>query len=122
VPARVVLDFRGVSPVWGGKPVQADGTEIEVDPTKSFASAHYEQHMAVTGTIAVGDEEITLDGLGLRDKSWGPRYWQAIAWYRWLPMVFGEDFAMMLTVQGRGEDGRDRRSAGMVCATARTTR
>src|SRR5215207_3553305 len=73
LPANVALDFRGVSPVWGGRPVRDGGADIEVDPAQSFATAHYEQHMAVTGTIVVGDEAFTLDGLGLRDKSWGPR-------------------------------------------------
>ena len=54
----------------------------------------------MTGTIVVGEETIDLDGLGLRDKSWGPRYWQAVEWYRWLPMTFSEDFAMMISVVG----------------------
>ena len=79
---------------------------------ESFAKAHYEQHCAVTGTIVVGDEVVDLDGLGLRDKSWGPRYWQAIGWYRWLPMTFSEDFAMMISHRrwiGPAADGARRR-------------
>ncbi|MGH1503733.1 MAG: DUF7064 domain-containing protein [Acidimicrobiales bacterium] len=103
VECEVDLDFRGVSPMYGGKPVyEDDGSDIEVEAEKSFAKAHYEQHCSVTGSIRVGEEVIDLDGLGLRDKSWGPRYWQAIEWYRWLPFVFGPDFAMMVsTVGGR---------------------
>jgi hypothetical protein len=112
--AKVELDFRGVSPMYGGRPVYEDGTEIEQVAEQSFAKAHYEQHGAVTGSIVVGDEGFALDGFGLRDKSWGPRYWQAIAWYRWLPMVFGPDFALMLSVQGRGEDGSKLHQGGMV--------
>lgn len=112
VPCSVRLDYRGVSPMYGGKPQYADGREIPVEPGKSFAKAHYEQHCAVTGTITVGDGSgdpaagtvMEIDGLGLRDKSWGPRYWQALTWYRWLPMVFGDDFAMMLSVIDRGPD------------------
>ena len=72
----------------------------------------------MTGTITVGDEVIDLDGLGLRDKSWGPRYWQAVDWYRWLPMVFAEDFAMMLSVIG---DGPARPPAAWSSRTASTT-
>ena len=106
-PCEVDLDFRGVSPMYGGKPVHADGTEVEQEAGRSFAKAHYEQHCAVTGTIVVGDEVIDLDGLGLRDKSWGPRYWQAISWYRWLPMTFSTEFAMMISIVGG-------RSSGMV--------
>ena len=95
---RVDLDFRGVSPMFGGRREHADGTPIAIDAEKSFAKAHYEQHCRVTGTISVGDVEFSMDGLGLRDKSWGPRHWQAIDWYRWLPFVFDEDFAMMLSI------------------------
>lgn len=100
VDAEVALDFRGVSPMYGGRPAYEDGSDLELDAESSFSKAHYEQHCAVTGTIRVGDEVLDLDGLGLRDKSWGPRYWQAISWYRWLPMVFSEDFAMMLSIVG----------------------
>src|SRR5690606_25919690 len=92
VPCSVQLDFRGIAPMYGGKQVYSDGTEIPIDAEKSFAKAHYEQHVAATGTITVGEEVIDIEGLGLRDKSWGPRHWQALHWYRWLPMVFGPDF------------------------------
>ena len=111
VECEVRLDVHGVAPMYGGLPQYADGSPIESDSETSFAKAHYEQHTAVTGSIRVGDETIALDGLGLRDKSWGPRYWQAINWYRWLPMVFGPDFAMMLSIVDR--DGTPRPS-GMV--------
>jgi hypothetical protein len=114
VPCSIELDFRGVSPMYGGKPVYEDGSEIEVDAEKSFAKAHYEQHMAATGTITVDDEVLVIDGLGLRDKSWGPRYWQALHWYRWLPMVFGPDFAMMISVIGGDDPSRPPRQGGMV--------
>jgi len=125
VDCTVELDYRGVSPMYGGKPQYADGREIDVEPGTSFAKAHYEQHCAVTGTITVADPDggagtvLDIDGLGLRDKSWGPRYWQALTWYRWLPMVFSDDFAMMISVIDRGAgavgdgDGAPRQS-GMV--------
>ena len=50
---------------------------------------------------------LNINGLGLRDKSWGPRYWQALTWYRWLPMVFSDDFAMMISVIDRSGAGVD---------------
>ena len=57
--------------------------------------------MAATGTVLVGEEAFEISaGLGIRDKSWGPRFWQSIYWYRWLPMVFGEDFGMTVTTIG----------------------
>lgn len=113
VPCTVELEVRGISPMYGGRPVDEDGNDVATDHERSFAKAHYEQHIAATGTITVGDEVIDLDGLGLRDKSWGPRYWQAVPWYRWLPMVFGEDFAMMLSLIGT-EDPAAPRQGGVV--------
>lgn len=107
----VDLTFEGVSPMFGGETVKADGSPLDIDPEKSFARAHYEQHCAARGRIQVGEAAWEIEGFGLRDKSWGPRYWQAIDWYRWCPMNFGRDFGMMLSVIG-GEGGV--REGGMV--------
>lgn len=112
VPCKVDIAYTGVSPMYGGEMVREDGTSLEIDPEKSFAKAHYEQHCAAKGTIVVGDETFEIDGYGLRDKSWGPRHWQAIDWYRWCPMNFGPDFGMMLSVIGDGKGGA--REGGMV--------
>jgi hypothetical protein len=109
---KVELDYEGVSPMYGGETVREDGRPIAIDPEKSFAKAHYEQHMAAKGTFVIGDETFTVEGFGLRDKSWGPRYWQAINWYRWCPMNFGRDFGMMLSIVA-GTEGKPR-EGGMV--------
>jgi hypothetical protein len=98
--ANVTLDFTGVSPMHGGEIVKEDGSALEIDPEKSFARAHYEQHMEATGVIEVGEERYEVSGFGLRDKSWGPRHWQAISWYRWCPMNFGRDFGIVLSIVG----------------------
>ena len=50
------------------------------------------------GRVRVGDEEWEIDGHGLRDHSWGPRFWQAPWWYRWLTGNCGEDFGFMLSI------------------------
>jgi hypothetical protein len=112
VAAEVALRFDGVSPVFGGEPVNADGSPIEQKAEASFARGHTEQHTRGTGSIRVGDESFDVSGLGLRDHSWGPRYWQAIDWYRWLPMNFSEDFAMMVSITCR--PGEQPRAGGMV--------
>jgi len=112
VKCSVDLTFTGLSPMYGGELVREDGRAIEIDPEKSFAKAHYEQHCAAKGTFTVGDEAFEIDGHGLRDKSWGPRHWQAIDWYRWCPMNFGPDLGMMLSVIGDGKGGA--REGGMV--------
>lgn len=105
LPCTVDIEYEGVSPMYGGETVKADGSALEIDPEKSFAKAHYEQHCAARGVITVGEERYEISGFGLRDKSWGPRHWQAIDWYRWCPMNFGRDFGMMLSVIGNGKGG-----------------
>lgn len=117
VPCQVALDFEGVAPMFGGETVNADGTPLKLDAEKSFAKAHYEQHVAASGHFTVNGERIDVAGYGLRDKSWGPRYWQAINWYRWCPMNFGRDFGMMLSIVA-GEQGEPRQG-GMVLKDGR---
>ena len=112
VAGHIELSFEGTSPMFGGEPVHADGSPIEQKAEESFARGHTEQHTRGCGTIRVGDERFEVDGLGLRDHSWGPRYWQAIHWYRWLPMSFSEDFAMMVSITCR--PGESPRTGGMV--------
>ena len=80
----------GSRDMFGGEP-----DEPHEKPGEEFAKGHYEQLVAGTGTIRVGDEEWDVDGFGLRDHSWGPRYWQAPWYYRWLTANFGADFGFM---------------------------
>jgi hypothetical protein len=98
LPCRIDLAFTGASPVFGGEALDANGKPVEEHPEESFARAHYEQHMAGKGNIEIGDLKFTLDGLGLRDHSWGPRYWQNLYWYRWVPMNFSRDFALNASI------------------------
>ena len=102
LPCEITLNYRGVSPVYGGEAVDDAGNPIEENPDESFARAHYEQHMAGEGTIRLGDQVFNVSGLGLRDHSWGPRYWQNLYWYRWLPINFSEDFAMNISIVTMG--------------------
>lgn len=106
VPCRLDLVHRGLADPWGGEPDEGEAP-AEADPEKGFARGHFEQHMAVTGTVTIGDEAFQLtDGLGLRDHSWGPRYWQAIWWYRWLTVNLGPDLGFATTVSGSQTGGR----------------
>ncbi|HWA62869.1 MAG TPA: hypothetical protein VG939_15925 [Caulobacteraceae bacterium] len=112
LPCEVELDYVGVSPMMGGETVRTDGKPMQIDAEKSFAKAHYEQHVTARGFFSIGDERVEIDGYGLRDKSWGPRHWQAINWYRWCPVNFSADFGMMLSIVAGGE-GKPR-EGGMV--------
>ena len=90
------LEHHAVGPMYGHVGEPGDGNE--------FARAHTEQHMRVAGTLKLGDEAATaFSGWGLRDHSWGPRYWQATPSYRWITGNFGDDLGMVLTTNGDGE-------------------
>ena len=87
------LVHDGCGPMYGHVGEPGDGNE--------FARAHYEQHMRVRGVLRVeGEPEVTLTGHGLRDHSWGPRYWQSIRSYRWITANFGDDLGMVLSRVG----------------------
>jgi hypothetical protein len=86
----VDITYTGVSTMVGGEP-----EESHEKPGEEFARGHYEQLIAGRATVTVGDESWSLDGFGLRDHSWGPRYWQAPFYYRWLTANFGKDFGFM---------------------------
>jgi len=90
----VDITHEAVGPVYGS----SGGNRRIQDPEKEFAKAHYEQHMRTTGSIAIDGETVPIDGFGLRDHSWGPRYWQNIHAYRWLTINFGADFGMMVSL------------------------
>ncbi len=68
--------------------------------------------MRVHGTVAVDGVEMQIDGLGLRDHSWGPRYWQAIYSYRWLTINFAPDYRMMVSTVS--QDAEHRTQGGVV--------
>jgi hypothetical protein len=87
------LQHEGVGPVYGSTGNQAAGTRVE----QAFARGHYEQHMRVRGTLSMDGTSTEIEGFGLRDHSWGPRSWQALAYYRWLNCTFGEDFAITIS-------------------------
>ena len=105
---KIDLDIRwlGLSPGWGGEPRRrlADGrieSAAKGDPSQQFARGHFEQHGAAQGTMKIGGREYSIDGFGLRDHSWGPRYWQNTGYYRWLTMNFGPDLGLMGLVSER---------------------
>jgi hypothetical protein len=108
---HVELVFRGVSPTyWPWVPAEGGEAEGGDDGMNAlvaggFARNHLNQHMSVSGLMSMGSEDFTVgDGLGWRDRSWGPRSWQHVAWYRWASCSFGPDFGLAIIVFG-DEDG-----------------
>lgn len=89
---------------------------------------HFEQSGRVTGAVSLGDGERAFDGLGVRDKSWGPRNWGGAnpgasaagggasagprlstaaapsPFVNWFSMNFGPDISLGGSC-GRGADG-----------------
>ncbi len=94
---RIDLEHSAVGPLYGHVGEPGDGNE--------FARAHTEQHMRVAGTLTLGGDPIQFSGWGLRDHSWGPRYWQSTPSYRWITGNFGDDLGMIITTNGEGVGG-----------------
>jgi hypothetical protein len=101
--AEVDITYTRVSDMFGGEP-----EESHEKPGEEFAKGHYEQLVKGVGSIRVGDREWAIDGYGLRDHSWGPRYWQAPWYYRWLTANFGGDLGFMASRVAR-KDGEGTR-------------
>ena len=90
-PCTVEFSLDGLSPIHGGEPVTA---EQQTMYGRDFSLGHFFQHTRTTGTIRVGADEWSIDGLGWRDHSWGPRHWTNINFYRLFIANFGEDFGI----------------------------
>lgn len=99
VHGRIDLTLDGLVHPFGGEAPEDQG------PLSGFARAHYEQHVRGTGTVEVDGVVHDFAGLGLRDHSWGPRFWQNLAWYRFIPMIFDETFAMSIVLIGDDQGG-----------------
>ena len=110
VPVDLDVRWLGLSPGYGGELRRRDGDRWvsagAERPGQEFAKGHLEQHGKAVGTLTIAGERFDLDAPGLRDHSWGPRYWQAPKYYRWLTMSFGEDLGAvpLLTVNRDGSE------------------
>lgn len=102
--ASIALDYSAASPMHGGELVRLDGRTLDLDPDQAVFRGHTEQQMTVRGRIEVDGQSFAVDGVGFRDKSWGPRHWHSFYWYKWLPASFGPDFGVLLALMGRRGD------------------
>lgn len=105
LPGHVHWTHVAESPIHGGEPVDA---AVQTMYGPDFSRGHFNQHGRAHGEIRVGDRSWTIDGHGWRDHSWGPRYWQAIYYYRLFIGNFSNgDGFMLLKITDR--DGASRR-------------
>lgn len=97
--ATFEIDCLASSPGWGCELREQtisgwQSIKDDTDPSQRFSKGHFEQPGCVIGLLTLdgpGDSsEYRLGALGMRDRSWGPRYWQAPEYYRWLTMNFDE--------------------------------
>jgi hypothetical protein len=109
---RVAFDLEhvAVGPLYGHKAEEKPGE----DASQGFARAHFEQHMKVTGSLTIDGEVQRIEGFGLRDHSWGPRYWQAIHSYEWLTLNFGEGLGAMVSIVQRDPEGKETSRSGVI--------
>jgi hypothetical protein len=110
VPVSLELRYERLSDPFGGEPRErlSDGKWVSAPPPDraEFARGHLEQHGRAIGSVIVAGAQWRVDGYGLRDRSWGPRTWQALERYRWLTMNFGPGagIAAALVVQRDGQE------------------
>jgi hypothetical protein len=109
-PVCFDLVHEAVGPLYGHKAEKQADEDLE----QSFARAHFEQHMRVTGSLEIDGERLAISGFGLRDHSWGPRYWQAIHCYEWLTLNFGPDLGAMVSIIQRDAAGEQRSAGGVL--------
>ncbi len=104
LPGYAGWTHEAVSPVHGGEPTR---DSIQTMYGRDFSLGHFNQHGRVRGEIRLGDERWEIDGHGWRDHSWGPRYWQAIYYYRLFIANFANgDGFMLLKITDRSGHAR----------------
>jgi len=114
VEARMEIEHTAASPCPGGELVREDGTPRPIDPNVGFGKAHFDQQMHGEGFIEIDGTRYDVKGNGARDKSWGPRYWQSIAWYRWMHFYVSPECSFIATVIANDDAGQ--RTSGLFFA------
>ncbi len=104
-PGHVSWTHEAESPIHGGEPTRDD---VPTMYGRDFSLGHFNQHGRVRGEIQVGSERWPIDGRGWRDHSWGPRYWQAIYYYRLFLANFpnGDGFMLLKITDAKGVSRR----------------
>ena len=81
----------------GKAPMAITAPLIETDhPQEGFARNHYEQFVDSLGYLVLDGNPLVIEGVGLRDHSWGPRYWQAAKRYDWFITNFNDGTAVLV--------------------------
>lgn len=103
---EIDLEMEGMGPCFNFKDydpralaemlVKTRARLMDLRRVSRVSSEHYEQAMRVSGTVRIGNREISFAGSGHRDHSWGRRDWAAPRLWTWLTCQFGEELAFNL--------------------------
>ena len=90
--AEVHLTFTGQGrpSMFGGEPDSRTRRPARSSPRATTSNSSPRPARSRSAT-----REWDINGFGLRDHSWGPRYWQAPWYYRWLTANVDENFGFM---------------------------
>jgi hypothetical protein len=90
VPVSMRLAVEHTGPMIGSASGDRQGAVIFLDGV-----GHYQQAIALCGTLQAGDECWQFSGFGARDHSWGRRVWSSIFRDRSIWITFGRDLAFI---------------------------
>jgi len=104
---EVNLNFEGIAPCFNFRNADARalaemlvnaGTRLkDLRQLSKVSSEHYEQVGRISGSIKIGNRDISFQGGGHRDHSWGIRDWSAPRLWTWLTCQFGDELAFNLS-------------------------
>jgi hypothetical protein len=97
---------QGCSPIHGGLPCEP-GQQTMFG--RDFSLGHFNQHTTVRARSRIGDSDLSFEGYGWRDHSWGPRLWQNILFDRGFYASFGPQHGITL-LKIANRDGGIRRA------------
>lgn len=93
VRVQIALSYVAFMPPFGtsGRTRRTEDAEAAA---AVIAAGHFEQACRVNGVVKLGNRRFEVKGIGVRDKSWGPRDWGAVWGWRWFSMPFDRDLAL----------------------------
>jgi hypothetical protein len=87
-PLRLSLEVECITPAWGVGSQAGGSAAADAMHGQSWARVHLEQACRVTGEMHIGGQRTTVDGIGMRDHSCGPRDYSTMRREAWANAVF----------------------------------
>ena len=93
VRVQIALSYVAFMPPFGTSGRTRRSEDADAAAT-AVATGHFEQACRVKGVVKLGNRRFDVQGIGVRDKSWGPRDWSAVWGWRWFSIPFDRDLAL----------------------------